>query len=163
KIKDISVGMQQRVEILKMLYRGADVLILDEPTAVLTPQEINELIDILQSLVKEGKSNIMIKNKLKENMKIRDRCTVKRKGNEILDNIQSMEKEGKAIIMITHKLKEIMKICDRCTVIRKGTGIGTVNVDETTVDELAALMVGRNVTFKTEKTTATPQEIVLEL
>src|SRR5699024_11717295 len=111
KNKDISAGMQKLVEILKMLYRGADVLILDEPTAVLPPQEINELIDILQSLVKEGKS----------------------------------------IIMITHKLKEIMKICDRCTVIRKGTGIGTVNVDETTVDELAALMVGRNVTFKTEK------------
>lgn len=123
KIQDISVGMQQRVEILKMLYRGADVLILDEPTAVLTPQEINELIEIMKSLVNEDKS----------------------------------------IILITHKLKEIMQICDRCTVIRKGTGIGTVDVNQTTVDELAALMVGRNVNFKTEKTIATPQETVLEV
>lgn len=123
KIRDISVGMQQRVEILKMLYRGADVLIFDEPTAVLTPQEIDELIEIMQSLVKEGKS----------------------------------------IILITHKLKEIMQTCDRCTVIRKGEGIGTVNVADTTVDELAALMVGRAVSFKTEKTEANPQEVVLEV
>src|SRR5699024_1838344 len=123
KIKDISVGMQQRVEILKMLYRGADVLILDEPTAVLTPQEINELIEIMGSLVREGKS----------------------------------------IILITHKLKEIMQTCDRCTVIRKGVGIGTVEVKDTTVDELAALMVGRAVSFKTEKTEANPQEVVLEV
>src|SRR5690625_1213671 len=100
KIRDISVGMQQRVEILKTLYRGADVLIFDEPTAVLTPQEITELIEIMKSLVKEGKS----------------------------------------IILITHKLKEIMQACDRCTVIRKGKGIGTVNVPDTSVDELASLM-----------------------
>lgn len=123
KIRDISVGMQQRVEILKMLYRGADVLIFDEPTAVLTPQEIDELIEIMQSLVKEGKS----------------------------------------IILITHKLKEIMQTCDRCTVIRKGEGIGTVNVADTTVDELAALMVGRAVSFKTEKTEANPREVVLQV
>src|SRR5699024_7211796 len=80
KIRDISVGMQQRVEILKMLYRGADVLILDEPTAVLTPQEINELIEIMESLVQEGKSIILITHKLKEIMQICDRCTVIRKG-----------------------------------------------------------------------------------
>ena len=123
KIRDISVGMQQRVEILKTLYRGADVLILDEPTAVLTPQEINELIDIMQSLVDEGKS----------------------------------------IILITHKLKEIMQICDRCTVIRKGEGIGTVNVSETTVDELASLMVGRAISFKTEKEEAKPKDTVLKV
>ena len=123
KIKDISVGMQQRVEILKTLYRGADVLILDEPTAVLTPQEINELFDVLQSLVNEGKS----------------------------------------IILITHKLKEILKVCDRCTVIRKGVGIGTVEVSDTTADELASLMVGRTVSFKTEKEPAVPGKTVLQV
>lgn len=123
KIRDISVGMQQRVEILKMLYRGADVLILDEPTAVLTPQEINELFEIIESLVDEGKS----------------------------------------IILITHKLKEIMQVCDRCTVIRKGVGIGTVNVSETTVEELATLMVGRSVSFKTEKEEAKPTDVVLKV
>lgn len=123
KIRDISVGMQQRVEILKTLYRGADVLILDEPTAVLTPQEIDELIDIMKSLIKEGKS----------------------------------------IILITHKLKEIMRACDRCTVIRKGEGIGTVNVAETDTTELASLMVGRSISFETEKTPAQPKETVLKI
>ncbi|WP_200411160.1 ABC transporter ATP-binding protein [Virgibacillus salexigens] len=123
KISDISVGMQQRVEILKTLYRGADVLIFDEPTAVLTPQEITELIEIMHALVAEGKS----------------------------------------IILITHKLKEIMQVCDRCTVIRKGKGIGTVNVEDTNVNELASLMVGREVSFKTEKKPAEPKETVLEI
>ncbi|SES76819.1 nucleoside ABC transporter ATP-binding protein [Oceanobacillus limi] len=123
KISDISVGMQQRVEILKTLYRGAEVLIFDEPTAVLTPQEITELIEIMRSLIKEGKS----------------------------------------IILITHKLKEIMEVCDRCTVIRKGKGIGTVEVEETNVDELASLMVGREVSFKTDKKEATPTENVLKV
>ncbi|WP_047981213.1 ABC transporter ATP-binding protein [Ornithinibacillus contaminans] len=123
KISDISVGMQQRVEILKTLYRGAEVLIFDEPTAVLTPQEIRELIEIMRSLVKEGKS----------------------------------------IILITHKLKEIMEVCDRCTVIRKGQGIGTVNVAESNPDELASLMVGREVNFKTEKKPAQPKDVVLHI
>ncbi|MEC5422632.1 ABC transporter ATP-binding protein [Virgibacillus sp. C22-A2] len=123
KISDISVGMQQRVEILKTLYRGAEVLILDEPTAVLTPQEINELMEIMNSLIAEGKS----------------------------------------IILITHKLKEIMKACDRCTVIRKGKGIGTVEISETTVTELASLMVGRDVNFNTEKTPAEPKHTVLKI
>lgn len=121
KISDISVGMQQRVEILKTLYRGAEILIFDEPTAVLTPQEIKELIQILKTLINEGKS----------------------------------------IILITHKLKEIMEVCDRVTVIRKGKGIGTVNVSETNPTELASLMVGREVTFKTEKTEAQPTSDVL--
>ena len=121
KIRDISVGMQQRVEILKTLYRGADILIFDEPTAVLTPQEITELITIMKALVKEGKS----------------------------------------IILITHKLKEIMEVCDKVTVIRKGQGIGTVNVSETNPNELASLMVGRDVVFKTEKKEADPGENVL--
>ncbi|MEJ9311136.1 ABC transporter ATP-binding protein [Priestia megaterium] len=123
KIQDISVGMQQRVEILKTLYRGADILIFDEPTAALTPQEITELIQIMKKLIQEGKS----------------------------------------IILITHKLKEIMSVCDRCTIIRKGVGVGTVNVQETNPDELAALMVGREVHFKTEKKTATPKEAVLTI
>ncbi|MFD1171861.1 ABC transporter ATP-binding protein [Oceanobacillus picturae] len=123
KIQDISVGMQQRVEILKTLYRGADVLIFDEPTAVLTPQEIIELMQIMKSLIAEGKS----------------------------------------IILITHKLKEIMQICDRCTVIRKGKGIGTVNVADSSVDELASLMVGRDVSFKTQKTPAQPKETILKV
>ncbi|WP_204500349.1 ABC transporter ATP-binding protein [Aquibacillus albus] len=123
KIKDISVGMQQRVEILKTLYRGAEVLILDEPTAVLTPQEIKELIGIMKTLIKEGIS----------------------------------------IILITHKLKEIMEVCDRCTVIRKGVGIGTVNVEETNTNELASLMVGREISFKTEKSASNPKQTVLRV
>lgn len=123
KVRDISVGMQQRVEILKTLYRGAEILIFDEPTAVLTPQEITELIEIMRSLVKEGKS----------------------------------------IILITHKLKEIMNACDRCTVIRKGKGIGTVDVQGTNVNELASLMVGRDVNFEVTKEPAQPKETVLEI
>lgn len=83
KIEDISVGMQQRVEILKMLYRDANVLILDEPTAVLTPQEINELMNIIRDLIKEGKSVIIITHKLKEIKAIADRCTVIRRGKYI--------------------------------------------------------------------------------
>ncbi|TFB23153.1 ABC transporter ATP-binding protein [Filobacillus milosensis] len=122
-VRDISVGMQQRVEILKMLYRKADILILDEPTAVLTPQEIDELIQIMKSLVKEGKS----------------------------------------IILITHKLNEIMSVADRCTVIRRGEGIETVDVSQSSTSELASMMVGRDVSFKTEKTEATPKEPVLEV
>ncbi len=123
KIAEISVGMQQRVEILKTLYRGAEILIFDEPTAVLTPQEIKELIQIMKTLIKEGKS----------------------------------------IILITHKLKEIIDVCDRVTVIRKGKGIGTVNVNETNVNELAHLMVGREVVFKTEKSPAQPKQEVLQI
>ncbi|GAF65540.1 ABC transporter ATP-binding protein [Bacillus sp. TS-2] len=83
KIEDISVGMQQRVEILKTLYRGADVLIFDEPTAVLTPQEIQELIKIMKKLVSEGKSIILITHKLKEIMSSCDSCTVIRRGKGI--------------------------------------------------------------------------------
>ncbi|MER2105632.1 MAG: ABC transporter ATP-binding protein [Solibacillus sp.] len=123
KIEDISVGMQQRVEILKTLYRGAEILIFDEPTASLTPQEITELISILRLLIKEGKS----------------------------------------IIIITHKLKEIMEVSDRVTIIRKGEGIGTVVTAETNPNELAELMVGRQVEFKTEKTEAHPTEEVLSI
>ncbi|MFC4777229.1 ABC transporter ATP-binding protein [Paenibacillus sp. GCM10023252] len=83
RIQDITVGMQQRVEILKTLYRGADILIFDEPTAVLTVQEIEELIEILRSLAAEGKSIILITHKLKEIMTIADRVTVIRRGKVI--------------------------------------------------------------------------------
>lgn len=83
KIEDISVGMQQRVEIIKTLYRDANVLILDEPTAVLTPQEIAELQVILKNLVAEGKSIILITHKLKEIKAVADRCTVIRRGKTI--------------------------------------------------------------------------------
>ncbi|UOY93616.1 ABC transporter ATP-binding protein [Ectobacillus sp. JY-23] len=123
KIEDISVGMQQRVEILKTLYRGAEILIFDEPTAVLTPQEIHELMNIMKRLVQEGKS----------------------------------------IVLITHKLKEIMEVCDRCTIIRKGKGIGTVDIQNSSEQELAELMVGREVNFKTEKSDAQPQQDVLKI
>lgn len=123
KIEDISVGMQQRVEILKTLYRGAEMLIFDEPTASLTPQEIEELIQIMKRLIAEGKS----------------------------------------IILITHKLKEIMEVSDRVTIIRKGKGIGTVTTAETNPDQLAEMMVGRQVVFKTEKTPAHPKEVILQV
>lgn len=111
KIEDISVGMQQRVEILKMLYRSADILIFDEPTAVLTPQEIHELMKIMRNLLAEGKS----------------------------------------IILITHKLKEITEVADRCCVIRRGKLIDTVEVANTTEAQMAEMMVGREVSFHTEK------------
>ncbi|MEC9484771.1 MAG: ABC transporter ATP-binding protein [Candidatus Izemoplasma sp.] len=83
KIQDITVGMQQRVEILKMLYRHADILIFDEPTAVLTPQEIKELMSIMRELIKEGKTIVLITHKLKEIKEVADRCTVLRRGKYI--------------------------------------------------------------------------------
>jgi general nucleoside transport system ATP-binding protein len=83
KIEDISVGMQQRVEIMKMLYREAEVLIFDEPTAVLTPNEIEELMKIMRNLIKEGKSIIIITHKLKEIKAVANRCTVIRRGKGI--------------------------------------------------------------------------------
>ena len=83
RIEDISVGMQQRVEILKMLYRNAEVLIFDEPTAVLTPQEIQDLLKIMRNLIDEGKSIILITHKLREIKAIADRCTVIRRGKYV--------------------------------------------------------------------------------
>ena len=83
KIEDITVGMQQRVEILKMLYRDNEVLIFDEPTAVLTPQEIEELMEIMKGLTKEGKSILFISHKLNEIMEVSDRVTVLRKGRYV--------------------------------------------------------------------------------
>ncbi len=95
KIEDISVGMQQRVEILKMLYREAEVLIFDEPTAVLTPQEIDELMSIIRSFAAEGKSIIIITHKLKEIKAVADRCTVLRRGKYIgtIDVANATEKD----------------------------------------------------------------------
>lgn len=123
KIEDISVGMQQRVEILKVLYRGADVLILDEPTASLTPQEIEGLMEIIENLTADGKS----------------------------------------IILITHKLKEITASSDNCTIIRQGKYINTVKVSEVRENDLAAMMVGRDVNFQVEKQEQEPGEVVLEV
>ncbi|ORO91530.1 ABC transporter ATP-binding protein [Streptococcus mitis] len=123
KVADISVGAQQRVEILKTLYRGADILIFDEPTAVLTPSEIDELMAILKNLVKEGKS----------------------------------------IILITHKLDEIRAVSDRVTVIRRGKSIETVEIAGATNADLAEMMVGRSVSFKTEKQASQPKEVVLSI
>jgi ABC-type uncharacterized transport system ATPase subunit len=95
KIEDVSVGMQQRVEILKMLYRNAEVLIFDEPTAVLTPQEILELMKIMKNLVAEGKSIILITHKLKEIKAVADRCTVIRRGQYVgtVDVVATSEKQ----------------------------------------------------------------------
>ncbi|KEQ37192.1 heme ABC exporter, ATP-binding protein CcmA [Streptococcus mitis] len=123
KVADISVGAQQRVEILKTLYRGADILIFDEPTAVLTPSEIDELMAIMKNLVKEGKS----------------------------------------IILITHKLDEIRAVSDRVTVIRRGKSIETVEIAGATNADLAEMMVGRSVSFKTEKQASQPKEVVLSI
>lgn len=89
-IQDISVGMQQRVEILKTLYRGAEILILDEPTAVLTPQEIEELGIILKNLVNQGKSIILITHKLKEVMSMSDRVTIVRRG-KVIDTLNTKD------------------------------------------------------------------------
>ena len=123
KVEDISVGAQQRVEILKTLYRGADILIFDEPTAVLTPAEIEELMTIMKNLANEGKS----------------------------------------IILITHKLDEIRAVSDRVTVIRRGKSIETVEIGGATNQDLAEMMVGRSVSFKTEKGPSEPKEVVLSI
>lgn len=105
KISDVSVGMQQRVEILKMLYRDADILIFDEPTAVLTPQEVQELMKIMKSLVAEGKSIILITHKLREIKAIADRCTVIRKGKLIgTVDVASTSQEEMAEMMVGRKV-----------------------------------------------------------
>lgn len=122
-ISDISVGMQQRVEILKMLYRDNEILIFDEPTAVLTPQEIDELMEIMRGFKKEGKS----------------------------------------ILFITHKLNEIMAVADRCTVLRKGKCMGTVDIKDTTKEELSRMMVGRDVQLQVDKKPADPGRVVLDV
>jgi ABC-type uncharacterized transport system ATPase subunit len=124
KIWQLSVGEQQRVELLKMLYRGAEVLIMDEPTAVLAPSEIEGLIATLRSMIAEGKS----------------------------------------IVFISHKLQEVTAIADRVTVLRKGkVTAGGLPIGEMTRQELARLMVGRDVVFQVDKKQQEPGEVVLSV
>lgn len=123
KVSNLSVGLEQRVEIIKILYRGAKILIMDEPTAVLTPQEVEELYNILRNL----------------------------------------KKEGKTIIFITHKLKEVMEISDRITVMKKGELVTTVDKSSTTKENLAYLMVGRDVELNLSKTFPKLGENLLEV
>lgn len=122
-IRDLPVGVQQRVEIIKLLYREADILILDEPTAVLTPQEVDELFTIMRSLVDSGKS----------------------------------------IIFITHKLREVLTFADRITVIRGGKIVGTTTPDEADQNQLAAMMVGRDVMLEVDKKSAQVRDVVLKV
>ncbi len=121
RVENISVGQEQRAEILKALFRGAEILILDEPTAVLTPQEASELFAIIRSLTEQGKS----------------------------------------IIFITHKLNEVLEIADRITVLRRGKMIDTVTAQGATEQELARMMVGREVLLRVEKKPAEPGEPLL--
>ena len=122
-VEDITVGQQQRVEILKALYRGADILVLDEPTAVLTPQEAKELFEILRSLTAQGKS----------------------------------------IIFISHKLNEVLEIADRVTVLRRGKKVETLPAKGATEEQLARLMVGREVLLRVEKGASTVGEPLLRV
>jgi len=119
----LPVGIQQRVEILKTLYRQAEILILDEPTAVLTPQETDELFEIMHSL----------------------------------------EAEGKSIIFISHKLKEVMTIADRVVVLRNGRVVGETTPAESSEEQLAEMMVGREVVLVVDKGPASPGDVVLEV
>ncbi len=123
RIADVPVSVRQRVEILKMLYRGAEIMIFDEPTAVLTPQEIDFLLQIIGNL--------------------RD--------------------SGKTIILITHKIAEIKRIADRCAILRQGKLIGIRDVADASAQELADMMVGRQVKFTQEKTPPRFGEPVLEV
>ncbi len=123
KVSDLTVGEQQKVEILKMLYKEADILIFDEPTGALTPQETEEL----------------------------------------LQTITNLQEAGKTIILITHKLKEIKAISQRCTVIRRGKSIETVNVADCTEQQLAELMVGRQVSFEVDKVEKEAGDVLLEV
>jgi simple sugar transport system ATP-binding protein len=122
KIENISIGERQRVEIVKALYRNADILILDEPTAVLTPGEVEELFIVLRKL----------------------------------------KKTGKTILFITHKLKETLALSDRVTVLRDGKKVGSVKPSETAPEELAKMMVGREVVLKTQRKDRRPGNVVLE-
>ena len=107
KIDDITVGQQQRVEILKTLYADSDIIILDEPTAVLTPQEIDELMDIIRLLKKEGKTIVLITHKLREIKAVADRCTVLRRGKYIgtIDISENTSEQELATMMVGHAVK----------------------------------------------------------
>jgi simple sugar transport system ATP-binding protein len=123
EVGQLTVGQQQRLEILKALFRGADLLILDEPTAVLVPQEVDELFQIIRKLTSEGHT----------------------------------------VIFISHKLNEVMTICDRVSVLRLGHSIATINAKDTNKEELARLMVGRDVSLNFKKKPANLGDLVLEL
>ena len=122
-VEDLPVGVRQRVEIVKALFRKARILILDEPTAVLTPQEANELFVIMRQLTKRGES----------------------------------------IIFITHKLKEVMEVADRITVMRRGKVVGSTTPQQATINDLANMMVGREVILSVNKAQAEPKDIILEV
>ena len=122
-VEDIGVSTQQRVEILKMLYRDAELLIFDEPTAMLTPQEIEHLLDIIRGL--------------------RD--------------------DGKTVILITHKLEEVKQVADRCAVLAHGQLAGVFDVASTSTAQMAAVMVGREVSFDIDKPPASFGEVVLKV
>src|SRR5215208_1739560 len=122
-VHDLSVGQQQRVELLKALYRHARLLILDEPTAVLTPQEVEEFFAILRR----------------------------------------MREQGKTVIIITHKLSEVLAISDDVTVMRDGKDVGNVKTSEASAQDLARMIVGRDVLLRVEKTSAQPAEPVLRV
>ena len=109
-VEDITVGMQQRTEILKMLYRDNEVLIFDEPTAVLTPQEIEELMKIMKELTKEGKSILFITHKLDEIKAVADRCTVLRKGKYVgTVDVATTSKEELSEMMVGRKVQLVME------------------------------------------------------
>ncbi|MGG7214546.1 ABC transporter ATP-binding protein [Clostridium nigeriense] len=169
KIEDISVGMQQRVEILKMLYRNAEVLIFDEPTAVLTPQEIEDLILIMKNLIKEGKSIILITHKLKEIKEAADRCTVIRRGKYIgTVDVKETSEADMAKMMVgrqvsfsvkkgeAHTGEEVLKIENLCVKnnkkvlglknfnleVKKGEIVGIAGVEGNGQTELVEAITG---------------------
>jgi simple sugar transport system ATP-binding protein len=123
KIEDLSLGLQQRVEIIKGIYGQANILILDEPTAVLTPQETEDLFRIIRRLIRQGV----------------------------------------AIVLITHRLKEAMKLADRISVMRRGRLVHTVCPADTNENELAKMMVGRDVTLSIAKGHGRPGDVVLDV
>lgn len=169
KIEDISVGMQQRVEIMKMLYREAEVLIFDEPTAVLTPAEIDELMKIMRNLIKEGKSIIIITHKLKEIKAVADRCTVIRRGKSIgTVNVAEASEESLAEMMVGRHVnfkvdkkestpgdtvlkidsvsaknnRKVMALKDFSLEVRRGEIVGIAGVDGNGQSELVEAITG---------------------
>uniref|UniRef100_UPI00272E772B ATP-binding cassette domain-containing protein n=1 Tax=Thomasclavelia cocleata TaxID=69824 RepID=UPI00272E772B len=121
-VKDITVGMQQRVEILKMLFRDNEILIFDEPTAMLTPQEIDELLKIMKSLAREGKSIIFITHKLNEIKMAADRCTIIRKGKYIdTVDVQNVSKEQLSRKMVGRNVNFVVekKVCEPGEIVLK--------------------------------------------
>lgn len=169
KIQDITVGMQQRVEILKALYRGADILILDEPTSVLTPQEISELVNIMDNLTKEGKSVIIITHKLKEIKQVADNCTIIRRGkyidtvkvDEVSEEELASKMVGREVTFVVpkedHETSDLVLSIDNITVkdnrglvavdglsleVRKGEIVGIAGVDGNGQSELVEAITG---------------------